>query len=146
MNSRGTLAAPVARPTPAKPATSNATELHAGLLAGDTQLRSAALAVALTGSRLQTEELRARYARVARKVTATGEDTAALMSRWAELLPHRTGRLRALSAAAEKAVRDCRGAAGGEGLGGPAPGIQAPQARRGHGQVTWRPREQGWRR
>jgi hypothetical protein len=117
---------PVPRPARA----GDGIQLYAVLWAADRELRSAQLAVALAGTRLRTDESRARYASVIRKVTATGEDTAALMARWAERWPHRAERLLALSAAAENAAREARRAADGAdgaGRGGAAP-VDPPAA------------------
>jgi hypothetical protein len=108
------LAVPVAEPSPAR--TGAAPAIH--LRAGERELRAAVLAVAYSASRLKTDELRARYARAARILTATEEGTAAATSGLAELLPNHAERLRALSAAAEETAREWRRAAGGEGHGG----------------------------
>jgi hypothetical protein len=117
MDSQEDLALPVAVSASAETYGSDGAELHAVLSAGDRQLRTAALALALSGSRLRTEEMRTRYASVMRKVTATGQDTAAVTSRMAGLWPHHAERLRVVGAAAGKAAREWHRPADGEGHG-----------------------------
>jgi hypothetical protein len=117
MDGQASPAVPVAEFAPAGAGAADGTHPRATVWAGDRPLRAALLAVAFSASRLRTEELHARYARMVRKLTATEEDTAAAAGRLAELLPHRAERLRALSAAAEKAAREWRQAVDGAGHG-----------------------------
>jgi hypothetical protein len=117
MDGQASPAVPVAEFAPAGAGAADGTHPRATAWAGDRPLRAALLAVAFSASRLRTEELHARYARMVRKLTATEEDTAAAAGRLAELLPHRAERLRALSAAAEKAAREWRQAVDGAGHG-----------------------------
>jgi ANTAR domain-containing protein len=127
MDSREGLSMPVAESAPGQPGVAHGIHLRAG--ACDRQLRAAALAVAISESRLKTEELRARYARVVRKLTAAEESIAAAASRLAEVLPHHAERLLALSAEAEAAAREWHRAAGGDGHGSGttvAPGAAGP--------------------
>jgi len=99
---------------PGQAGTGDGTHLRAPVWAGERQLRAAVLAVAVSESRLRTEELRARHARVVRKLTAAEEGTAALTGHLAALLPHHAERLRALSTDAKKAAGEWRRAAGEE--------------------------------
>lgn len=133
------VALPVAAAAPALIEASRGTPPRAAPPTRDRKVRAAVLAVELAGTRIRAEETRARYAAVLRKVTATGEGTAAVTGHLAELSPHRAKRLRALSATAETAAQQWRQAAGAAGRSpsalidpgpaGPAwTGAKSPQA------------------